>query len=130
MKNKEKQIEEMSDLLEHIIFQYYPHLIPEEELKKHAEYALKYYQPKLPKDSIVLSGLELADYKHYKEYTKSLAMVEKETAEKFIKECKKYKVKKFSPVGIDQRDTGVSWIEMPEWKFDEFAKQFDVEVKE
>ena len=71
MKNKEKQIEEMSDLLEHIIFQYYPHLIPEEELKKHAEYALKYYQPKLPKDSIVLSGLELADYKHYKEYTKT-----------------------------------------------------------
>ena len=54
----------------------------------------------------------------------------KETAEKFIKECKKYKVKKFSPVGIDQRDTGVSWIEMPEWKFDEFAKQFDIEIQE
>jgi hypothetical protein len=54
----------------------------------------------------------------------------KETAEKFTKECKKYKVKKFSPVGIDQRDTGVSWIEMPEWKFDEFAKQFEVEIKE
>ena len=37
---------------------------------------------KLPEDSVVLTGLELADYKHYKEYTKSIAMVEKETAEK------------------------------------------------
>ena len=54
----------------------------------------------------------------------------KETAEKFIKECKKYKVKKFSPVGIDQRDKGVSWIEMPEWKLDELAKQLGVEIKE
>ena len=39
---------------------------------------------KLPEDSVVLSGLELADYKHYKEYTKSLAMIEKKTAEKFL----------------------------------------------
>ena len=78
----------------------------------------------------MLSGLELADYKHYKEYTKSLAMIEKETVEKFIKECKKYKVKKFNFIGIDQRDVGISWIEMPEWKFDEFAKQFGFNIKE
>lgn len=66
----------------------------------------------------------------YKLLEEELKQERKETAEKFIKECKKYKVKKFSSIGIDQQETGVSWIEMPEWKFDEFAKQFGVEIKE
>lgn len=88
----------------------------------------------VPKDSVLLSK---------KEYNKTLEQFRqeivtlsqelvnsrKEMVEKFIEECKKYKVKKFSPVGIDQRDTGVSWIEMPEWKFDEFVKQFGAEVE-
>jgi hypothetical protein len=47
---------------------------------------IEHYQPKLPEDSVVLSGLELADYKHYKEYTKSLAQASKETAEKFARD--------------------------------------------
>ena len=54
----------------------------------------------------------------------------KKILEKFIKECKKYKVEKFSTVGIDQQKTGVSWIEMPEWKFDEFIKQFNIDIKD
>lgn len=49
----------------------------------------------LPEDSVILSGLELADYKHYKEYTKSLAMVEKETTNKFARKLEN---------GIDKLD--------------------------
>lgn len=54
-----------------------------------AEKLVEHYQPKLPdKDSVVLTGLELADYKHYKEYTKSLAQASKETAEKIYLQAK------------------------------------------
>lgn len=103
-------------------------------------------EPKLPKDSIVFSKEEAEDKviitkKEYDKlkytfncgypvYKQGLKEGSKETAEKFIKECKKYKVKKFSPIGIDQRDVGVSWIEMPEWKLEEFAKQFGIKIKE
>ena len=92
----------------------------------------EHYQPKLSKDSVVLSKEEWECL--HNDYAKALYNARKnerkETAEKFIKECKKYKVKKFSPIGIDQRDAGVTWIEMPEWKFDEFIKQFEAEIKE
>ena len=96
---------------------------------------------RIKKDDIVISKEEYYKYQNLKRdvehsfeydqgYTDGQIKGSKETAEKCIKVCKKYKVKKFSPVGIDQRDIGVSWIEMPEWKLDEFAKQFDIEVKE
>ena len=141
MKDKEKQIEEMA---KDLVGEDYAVVIVQarttslsNQTKKHLQKLIKKGWVKLPKDSVVLSKekyellVECSSYEGVmkalkNEYTKG----SKETAEKFIKECKKYKVKKFSPICIDQRQTGVSWIEVPEWKFDEFAKQFGVEIKE
>ncbi len=160
MKEREKQIEEMAkadkDLIQlcKLLFENWDGTVINA-----AKTVLEHYQPKIPEDSVVLSREEIdsAEYFYvqdgelkliekgrgkfitnewYKELLMKmplgheLAKERKETAEKFIKECKKYKVKKFSPVDIYQRDTGVSWIEMPEWKLDEFVKQFGVEIKE
>ncbi len=154
MKDKEKQIEEMANCFNCVckpVCMKTADINKEQELLSWNEYikqyGCKHYQPKLPEDSVVLSKEEyeniyeqaeqnvlanIADggtscHRCIEQHEKKAS---KETAEKFIKECKKYKVKKFSPIGISQRDTGVLWIEMPEWKFDELAKQFGVEIKE
>lgn len=97
-----------------------------------AEILVDKWQRKIPENSVIVSKQVWEE--HIENWDKTTRAVEervrKETADKFIKECKKYKVKKFTPVGIDQRDIGVSWIEMPEWKLDEFAKSLGVKIKE
>ena len=85
MIDKEIQVEEIQRLLIKY-FRLYGYKLPDEVVEL---VACDFYENnirKLQEDSMVLSGLELADYKHYKEYTKSLAMMEKETAKKIFAE--------------------------------------------
>jgi regulator of replication initiation timing len=140
VKNKEKQIEEMEQFLvqeivcskswkpRDIIERLSKMIIPEDSIVVSKE---EYEKLQTDMRRLAYQNCNLTiENKNLKEDLDIEILKGKETAEKFIKECKKYKVKKFSPVGIEQRDAGVSWIEMPEWKFDELAKQFGVEIKE
>ena len=134
MKEQEKQIKELEkDLEEYVAYD-------EWSAKEYGKYTVdcSYTAYKLieqgwikpDKDSVVLSGLELAEYKHYKEYTKSLAMIEKETAERdfnaIIKalEERKDRVEAFygvaESVGVDVAIKTVK----------ELAKQFGIKIKE
>ena len=89
-----------------------------------AEELLKYYQPKLPKDSVVLSREEYGRLKFMENYgyLDVEKKASKETAEKYHKAMRK---------AIHERDyiEGYAEIGLQE-ENDEIAKQFDVEIKE
>jgi len=145
MKNKEKQIEEMAKVMRNDICHNLncancnsSRCYTDGKCHEYhcAKILLEHYQPKIPKDSVVLSGLELADYKHYKEYTKSLAMIEKETAENcnsILERNYKDWLKVLNDLNIDTSNKNIL-VSIVCGLFknsqEDIAKQFGVEIKE
>ena len=136
MKDKEKQIEEiLADIRKFIGYD-----TPYTQKKALADYLFEHYQPKLPKDSVVLSKEEYEKLKSYQdEYTKQLrdnrlfldtiAVLEtklelkgKEMAEKFVNLPKS----KILTVVYDYEEIKV--VELKELQ--ELAKQCGIEIKE
>lgn len=109
--SEKKQIEEMAKIIHHTEFVD----ISGYEEEKIAEELLKYYQPKLPEDSVVLSKENYDKLCHlaYFGYDDAYEKGSKETAEKFLQ------------LAYD-RCLEKSFIK----KVEELAKQFSVEIKE
>ena len=129
MKDKEKQIEEMANMLEDFIT--YRLVCGCKDLAK------KIYDKLLPKDSVVLSKEEYEELKkesadiakHYQEMGRfydekceECDRISKETAEKILKEIYKRAEKH------DRFDDCFEYYDLREDDIEEIAKQFGVEV--
>ena len=108
------------------------------------QYGCKHYQPKLPKDSVVLSKEEKQEYENlvklliYDKPIKSRVyefvkdtkdQARKETAEKILSLAKYLIEERNGMEGYDLEDVSVDGIIVVE-VLDELAKQFGVEIKE
>ena len=146
---KNKQIEEMANIIHRTEFVD----ISGYEEEKIAEELLKYYQPKLPEDSVVLSRKEYEKIvKYLKTYEDKLknfpnevnALVDmynkgrKETAEKILKEqyqeCKIAEQDVLKARGGNKNDDYYKGFSLgmtnTKMHIQELAKQFGVEIKE
>ena len=139
MKDKEKQIKLLIKRISKIqnkgvkdIPNFTNIFIDNQEL---AEELLKYYQPKLPEDSVVLSREEYETYQNLKRdieysfeynqgYTDGQIKGSQETAQKFVNETMKRKQTLMNPYTDDESEcVSTYWIY-------ELAKQCGVEIKE
>lgn len=142
MKDKEKQIEEMAKIIAdsctiHKVYvnKHYPDR-QKDMYYSLAEELLKYYQPKLPEDSVVLSRdayqvmeTKIEQLTKYAENERQLREyycneARKETAEKFVNETIKRKQTLMNPYTDDESEcVSTYWIY-------KLAKQFGVKIKE
>lgn len=131
--DKQKQIEEMANLIHHTEFID----ISGYEEEKIAEELLKYYQPKLPENAVVLTREEYDELKQAKillefreetikyleeaniRYSKALENKSKETAEKILK-----------PLYDACKDDSYGQVVVDFAILERLAKQFGVKIKE
>ena len=129
MEIKEKQIEEMAGIIGQAIDSNSflgDERMAEINMQGIAKELLKHYQPKIPKDSVVSSREEYQkDFSS--QFNKGYKHGSKETAEKAFEITKKIIDKKYAIETPWTRATLSNIINQIE---KEFAKQFDVEIKE
>lgn len=136
-----KMVKELADTLEYLCFSDTTYdeddeLIP--NYKGIAEELIKHYQPKLPKDSVVLSkedlqnlsNLEIGDWASTASIRKIADAVEKQVRKETAEKIREIAKQKSFPTWLNVDDNPRKERLVLLSDIDELAKQFGVEIKE